>query len=67
MQSPEELVREKIDASLEQCGWIMQNRSTGNLSADCGIATREGSLKGGEADYLLFDGRKLPWRDSSLR
>ena len=28
MRSPEELAREKIDALLEQCGWILQNRST---------------------------------------
>ena len=50
MQSPEDLAREKIDALLEQCGWILQNRSTINLSAGPGIAIREGLLKGGEAD-----------------
>jgi type I restriction enzyme, R subunit len=50
MQSPEELAREKIDASLEQCGWIFQNRSTINFSAARGIAIREGLLKGDEAD-----------------
>src|SRR6266550_9156545 len=33
MRSPEELAREKIAALLEQCGWILQNRSTINLSA----------------------------------
>jgi hypothetical protein len=38
MRSPEELAREKIDALLEQCGWILQNRSTINLSAGRGIA-----------------------------
>jgi type I restriction enzyme, R subunit len=60
MRSPEELAREKIDALLEQCGWIIQNRSTINLSAGRGIAIREGLLKGGEADYLLFgDGRAV--------
>ncbi len=60
MRSPEELAREKIDALLEQCGWILQNRSTINLSAGRGIAIREGLLKGGEADYLLFgDGKAL--------
>src|SRR5437867_4898732 len=53
MQSPEDRAREKIDALLEQCGWILQNRSTINLSAGRGIAIREGLLKGGEADYLL--------------
>src|SRR5438093_7792226 len=60
MQSPEDRAREKIDALLEQCGWILQNRSTINLSAGRGIAIREGLLKGGEADYLLFcDGKAL--------
>jgi len=33
MSSPEELAREKIDALLQRCGWILQNRSTINLSA----------------------------------
>ena len=60
MQKPEDQAREKIDASLEQCGWILQDRSTINLSAGRGIAIREGLLKGGEADYLLFgDGKAL--------
>src|SRR6266487_6608226 len=61
MQKPEDQAREKIDASLEQCGWILQDRSTINLSAGQGIAIREGLLKGGdEVDYLLFgDGKAL--------
>jgi len=60
MQSPEDLAREKIDALFEQCGWVIQNRSTINLSAGRGIAIREGLLKGGEADYLLFvDGKAI--------
>src|SRR5437879_13638717 len=54
MQSPEDRAREKIDALLQQCGWILQNRSAINLSAGRGLAIREGLLKGGEADYLLF-------------
>ena len=28
MSSPEELAREKIDALLQQCGWILQDRNT---------------------------------------
>src|SRR5207249_7259467 len=61
MQSPEDRAREKIDTLVEQCGWILQNRSTINLSAGRGIAIREGLLKGGdEADYLLFvDGKAI--------
>ena len=38
MQYPEKLAREKIDALLRQCGWILQNRSTIDLSAGGGIA-----------------------------
>src|SRR6266480_3466252 len=52
--SPEELSRQNIDGLLEKCGLIIQNRSTINLSAGRGIAIREGLLKDGEADYLLF-------------
>jgi type I restriction enzyme R subunit len=61
MQSPEELAREKIDALLKQCGWILQNRSTINLSASRGIAIREALLKDrDEVDYLLFvDGKAI--------
>src|SRR6266446_7104097 len=58
MPSPEELARQNIDAPLEKCGWILQTRSTINLDAGRGIAIREGLLKGGEADYLLFADRK---------
>jgi type I restriction enzyme R subunit len=58
MLSPEELAREKIDKLLADCGWIIQNRSTINFDAARGIAIREGLLKGGEADYLLFADRK---------
>jgi hypothetical protein len=55
MPSPEELAREKIDALLMQCGWIIQNRSTINLSASRGVAIREALLKDrDEVDYLLF-------------
>ena len=61
MQSPEDLAREKIDALLEQCGWVIQNRSTINLSAGSGIAIREGLLKGGEAD--AFGERLSPLMD----
>jgi type I restriction enzyme, R subunit len=61
MQSPEELARQKIDALLQQCGWILQNRSTINLSASRGVAIREALLKDrDEVDYLLFvDGKAI--------
>src|SRR5882724_4780375 len=61
MPSPEELAREKIDVLLADCGWVLQNRSTINLSADRGIAIREALLKDrDEVDYLLFvDGKAI--------
>ena len=61
MPSPEELAREKIDKLLTDYGWIVQNRSTINLSAARGIAIREAPLKHrDEADYLLFvDGKAI--------
>src|SRR6184192_289910 len=61
MPSPEELAREKIDKLLTECGWILQNRSTTNLSAGQGIAIREALLKDrDEVDYLLFvDGKAI--------
>ena len=61
MPSPEELARAKIDALLQQCGWILQNRSTINLSASRGVAIREALLKDrDEVDYLLFvDGKAI--------
>src|SRR5437868_5806697 len=61
MPSPEELAREKIDKLLTECGWILQDRSTINLSASRGIAIREALLKDrDEVDYLLFvDGRAI--------
>jgi type I site-specific restriction endonuclease len=61
MQSPKELAREKIDALLTQCGWIIQNRSTINFSASRGVTVREALLKDrDEVDYLLFvDGKAI--------
>src|SRR5256714_13839943 len=61
MPSPEELAREKIDRLLTECGWILQNRSTINLSAGQGVAIREALLKDrDEVDYLLFvDGKAI--------
>ena len=45
MQSPEELAREKTDPLLEECGWLLQNRSTINLSASRGVALREAASR----------------------
>jgi hypothetical protein len=46
---------------LTDCGWILQNCSSINLSAGRGIAIREGLLKGGEAD--AFGERLSPLMD----
>src|SRR5216117_2941904 len=61
MPSPEELAREKIDKLLAECGWILQNRTTINLSVFRGVAIREALLKDrDEVDYLLFvDGKAI--------
>src|SRR5437867_12945501 len=61
MQSPEELAREKIDPLLQQCGWVLQNRSAINLSASRGVPLRYAHLKDrDEVDYLLFvDGKAI--------
>jgi hypothetical protein len=49
MPSPEELARKKID-KLTEPGWILENRSTINLSAGQGIAIQEALLQG--RDFL---------------
>ncbi|MHB1423320.1 MAG: type I restriction endonuclease subunit R [Gemmataceae bacterium] len=52
--TPEEKARREIDRQLEKCGWIVQDREEMNISAGLGVAIREYSLQGGEADYLLY-------------
>jgi type I restriction enzyme, R subunit len=56
--TPEQRARQQIDSLLQQCGWIIQNRSETNLAAGPGVAIREALLKTGGADYLLFAGGK---------
>jgi len=56
--TPEEKTRQKIDQLLEAAGWIVQNLKELNLGASLGVAVREFTLESGEADYLLFVGRK---------
>ena len=62
MTKPEELARHEIDRQLEECGWVVQDRSEINLSAGQGVAIREFKLKPdhGFVDYLLFvDGQAV--------
>src|SRR5712691_6359862 len=60
--APEAKAREKIDALLEQAGWLVQDREEMNLTAGDGVAVREFKLEKGHGfvDYLLFvDGQAL--------
>src|SRR5213080_1013554 len=60
--APEAKAREKIDALLEQAGWLVQDREDMNLTAGDAIAVREFKLEKGHGyvDYLLFvDGSAL--------
>src|SRR5947207_7387274 len=56
--APEAKAREKIDALLEQGGWLVQDREDMNLTAGDGVAVREFKLEKGHGyvDYLLFVG-----------
>jgi len=51
--------RRRIDALLEQAGWVVQVRSAIHLGAGPGVAVRELPTAGGEADYGLFLGQEL--------
>ena len=53
-QNPEQLARDKIDAVLMQCGWVIQKKNQINLNAAIGIAIREYQTNVGPADYVLF-------------
>jgi type I restriction enzyme R subunit len=56
--TPEEEARQKIDRQLADCGWLVQDHRSMNISAGPGVAVREFPLQTGEADYLLYaDGR----------
>jgi type I site-specific restriction endonuclease len=57
-QNPEQLARNHIDALLIQSGWLIQNKSSINLSATKGIAIREYQTDVGPADYILFVNKK---------
>ena len=53
-QNPEQLARDKIDADLIRCGWLLQDKSKINLHAALGVAVREYQTDIGPADYVLF-------------
>jgi type I site-specific restriction endonuclease len=52
--TPEQLAREKIDAQLVACGWVIQRYKDYDPSASRGIALIEVPVKAGTADYLLL-------------
>ena len=58
--TPEERARQKIDARLEQSGWIIQDLRTVNPMAGLGVAVREYPTSTGPVDYALFiDGKPV--------
>ncbi len=57
-QTPEQLARDKIDAALQQSGWLIQSKNNINLTAALGVAVREYYTDIGPADYILFVDRK---------
>ena len=56
--TPEQLVRQQIDAQLVAAGWVVQDYKQFNPTAGRGIALREVPLKSGMCDYLLLVERK---------
>jgi type I restriction enzyme R subunit len=56
--TPEEKARRDIDRQLEQCGWLVQDRSEMHISAGPGVAAREFPIIIGEANYLLYANSK---------
>ncbi|MSQ47619.1 MAG: DEAD/DEAH box helicase [Deltaproteobacteria bacterium] len=56
--TPEQRARQRIDAQLIACGWVVQDYRAVDFSAGRGIALREAPLKSGTCDYLLLVDRK---------
>jgi type I restriction enzyme R subunit len=56
--TPEAQAREKIDAQLIACGWVVQDYKAVDFTAGHGIALREVPLKTGPCDYLLLVNRQ---------
>jgi len=53
-RAPEQEARQRIDAQLIECGWLVQDSRHADFSAGRGIALRELRLNSGPCDYLLF-------------
>lgn len=52
--SPEQKARQRIDATLERAGWVVQDYKAVNLYAGLGVAVRELPTGSGPADYVLL-------------
>lgn len=57
-QTPEQIARDKIDALLEEAGWVVQSAKKVDFNAGLGVAVREYTTDVGPADYVLFADRK---------
>jgi type I restriction enzyme, R subunit len=57
-QNPEQIARDDIDSQLAACGWVVQGKSSINLSVATGVAVREYPTSTGPADYVLFVDKK---------
>ncbi|MDD5200383.1 MAG: hypothetical protein PHC88_11345 [Terrimicrobiaceae bacterium] len=57
-QNPEQAARDRIDAMLAECGWVVQDKKTISFGAGIGIAVREYQTDIGPADYVLFVDKK---------
>ncbi len=53
-QNPEQSARDRIDAMLSECGWVVQDKKALDFSAGLGIVVREYQTDIGPADYVLF-------------
>jgi type I site-specific restriction endonuclease len=51
---PEQIARQRIDDSLAEAGWVVQDRAGQNIAAGLGVAVREFPTDSGPCDYLLF-------------
>ncbi|MDD3029394.1 MAG: type I restriction-modification enzyme R subunit C-terminal domain-containing protein [Alphaproteobacteria bacterium] len=57
-QNPEQIARDRIDAELEESGWVVQSAKEMNFGAGLGVAVREFQTDVGPVDYALFVNQK---------
>jgi type I restriction enzyme R subunit len=57
-QNPEQKARDKIDALLNQAGWVVQSAKKLDFNVGLGVAVREYQTDVGPADYVLFVDKK---------